>query len=173
MARICAASEVFATLDTVLHNYFLAIDQYFLHGFLMQEWREKALAAERIKHSVEAMRGAYRVAQRILVLGSMPKSNTLSDIRLPYRVSLGTGPLSAVQKDFDLTARMLESLERARDIVQGSADQATNEMFALLVERETQARDGLSAQLEALSAGTASAVDSGEFDAMLDRWSAT
>ena len=162
-----------AILNTVLSNYFLAIDQFFLHGFLMQSWQEKKLAEVRIKHSVDVMIGAYRTAQRIIVSGSLPKSIFLQDMRIPYCVKVGSNPLDAIRNDLDLTRKLLGNLTQAKKLVEDISEPSSADMLSLLIEKEVGAEKWLSQKMEILTTGETADKDDGEFDAMLARWTAT
>ena len=50
-----------AVLNTVLCNHFLAIEQFFLQGFMLEQCGETALGEVRIGHSVDEMTFAFRV----------------------------------------------------------------------------------------------------------------
>ena len=80
-----------AVLNTVLCNHFLAIEQFFLQGFLLEQCGETALGEVRIGHSVDEMTFAFRVTQRIILLGAEPRPVFRPDIRLPYSVKVGSG----------------------------------------------------------------------------------
>ncbi len=105
---------LFAMLNTVLCNQFLAIEQFFLQGFLLERCGEKALGEARIGHSVDEMTGAFRIAQHIIVLGSTPRPVFLRGMRLPHRVKVGTGPLEAVRHDLELVDNLIAALEDAK-----------------------------------------------------------
>ena len=161
---------VFTVLNTVLSNHFLAIDQFFLHGFLLHKLNEKALAEERIKHSVDEMKGAFRTVQRILVLGSVPRSIFLQDIRSLYRVLVGSNPLEAIRNDLELTEKLIVNLQRAKELAENASESRSVDMLSDFIDRESNAKRWLSKQLEQLSKGETLGKGSGKIDAMLDRW---
>ncbi len=161
---------VFTVLNTVLSNHFLAIDQFFLHGFLLHKLNEKALAEERIKHSVDEMKGAFRAVQRILVLGSVPRSIFLQDIRSLYRVLVGSNPLEAIRNDLELTEKLIVNLQRAKELAENASESRSVDMLSDFIDRENNAKRRLSKQLEQFSKGETSGKGSGKIDAMLDRW---
>ena len=164
---------LFAVLNTVLGNYFLAIDQFFLHGFMMQKWQEKELAEAGIKHSVDAMRGAYRIAQHILVLGAVPKSDYNPAIRLTYHVNPGSSPLDAVHNDLELTGKLAETMHAAKELVEKISEPQSAALLSSLIDKEVETGEWLSRQMEKLSSGDATGEGSGKFDSMLKYWEAT
>ena len=70
-------APLFPVLNSVLCNHFLAIEQFFLQGFSLENCNEKALGEERIKHSLDEMTRAFRIAQRVILLSSAPQPDFL------------------------------------------------------------------------------------------------
>ena len=163
---------MFAVLNTVLVNHFLAIDQFFVHAFMMAQWNEKALAEASIRHSVDAMKGAFRAAQRIIVLGSVPRPVFRDDIRLPYRVRTGSDPLDATRNDLALTDQLIVQLQGAKALAEAASEARSVHMLSSAIDLESATKQRLSAQLETLSNGETSGAGSGKFDKMLDNWAA-
>lgn len=164
---------LFTVLNTLLCNHFLAIDQFFLHGFMLHRWGEDALAEGRIKHSVIQMNAAYRIAQRILVLGSVPKSAFQDRLRLPYRVVIGSGTGEALQHDLTLSRRLIDGLQLANELAEEACEPHAVAMLADLIETERRAGTALLDQAEQHASGHAPGKGTGKFDAMLKNWGAT
>ncbi len=164
--------RMFAVLNTVLNNHFLAIDQFFVHAFMLAQWNEKALAEASIRHSVGAMKGAFRTAQRIFVLGSVPKPVFLEDIRLPYRVRTGSDPLDATRNDLALTDELTIQLQRAKALAENASEARSVDLLSSAIDVQSNAKRKFTAQLETLSAGETPGAGSGKFDRMLDTWAA-
>lgn len=163
---------LFAVLNTLLCNHFLAIDQFFLHGFMLHRWGEDALAEGRIKHSVIQMNAAYRIAQRILVLGSVPKSVFQDRLRLPYRVAIGSDPREALQHDLALSQRLIDGLQLAKELAEDASEPHSVAMVSDLIEVERRAGADLSEQAEQHASGNAPGKGTGKFDTMLKNWGA-
>ena len=163
---------MFAVLNTLLSNHFLAIDQFFLQGFLLYRWNEDALAEGRLKHSVDQMKAAYRTAQRILVLGSVPRSVFLDELRIPYYVTVGSNPLEALQNDAMLSARLIDAMQRGRELAEKAPEPRTVGMLSQLIEVESAARGHVSEQVDALANGTSPGKGTGKFESMLKHWAA-
>ncbi len=168
-----ADDSLFAVLNTVLGNHFLAIEQFFLNGFLLEQCNEKALGEVRIKHSLDEMTGAFRVAQRILLLGSVPRSVFLQEIRSLHPVKVGSDPVEAIRHDLALTESLIANLQRASEMAEVASEARSVEMLSLFIDTERNAREWLSDQLDKLSQGGQPAEASGEFDTMLNRWAVT
>lgn len=159
-----------AVLNTVLCNHFLAIEQFFLQGFLLEQCGEQALGEVRIGHSVDEMTCAFRMTQHIILLGAEPRPVFRPDIRLAHRVKVGSGPLAAVGHDLELTEALIAALEDAKALAQAALEPGTVDILTLSLETERNAQTWLSGQRERLSKGEAPPEASGRFDRMLQRW---
>lgn len=165
-----ADEALIAVLNTVLCNHFLAIEQFFLQGFLLERCGEKALGEVRIGHSVDEMTFAFRVAQRIILLGAEPRPVFRPAIRLPHRVKVGSGPPAAIGHDLELTEALIATLEDAKALAQAAPEPGTVDILTLSLETERNAKKWLSGQRERLSKGEAPPEAGGRFDTMLQRW---
>ena len=161
-----ADDVLFAVLNTVLNNHFLAIEQFFLQGFQLEHLGEKALGEARIQHSVDEMTLAFRVTQHINLVGSRPRPVFHPRIRLSHRVNVGRDPLDAIGRDLDLTDKLVTTLEGARTLT----DPGTADILSRSLETERSARRQLSGQFRRLREGGAPDEASGRFDMMLQRW---
>ncbi len=162
---------LFPVLNTVLGNHFLAIEQFFLSGFLLESEGQTALAEVRIRHSLAEMSAAYRVAQRILVLGAKPASVFSPDLHVPHRIDVGSSATHALSGDLILTERLEGALEHACAAPAVAADRRSVELLSVAIGLETEMSDWLSTQKLALSQSAQPAPASGAFDHMLERWS--
>lgn len=159
-----------SVLNTVLCNHFLAIEQFFLQGFLLEQCGEQALGEVRIGHSVDEMTCAFRVTQHIILLGAEPRPVFRPDIRLAHRVKVGSGPLAAIGHDLELTEALIATLEGAKSLAKEASEPRTVDILTLSLETERNAQRWLSGQRERLSKGEAPPEASGRFDTMLQRW---
>ncbi len=157
---------LFTVLNTVLCNHLLAIEQFFLQGFLLEHCHEKALGEVRIQHSVDEMTCAFRVTQHIILLGTDPKPVFSPDIKLPHRIKVGSDPLTAIRHDLELTENLMATLENAKS----AADPKTVDILSRSLATEGNAQMWLSSQLERLTKGGVPPAASGRFDTMLQRW---
>ena len=163
-------ASLFPVLNTVLCNHFLAIEQFFLQGFSLENCNEKGLGEERIKHSVDEMMGAFRIAQRIILLGSVPRPAYLQSIRLPHHVKVGSDAMEAIRSDLELTENLIGALEGAMTSPGMASEARTVDMLSLCLKTERDAQRRLSDQLERLAKGEAAPEASGRFETMLARY---
>ncbi len=161
---------LFIVLNTVLCNHLLAIEQFFLQGFLLEHCNEKALGEVRIQHSVEEMTCAFRVTQHMILLGAEPKPVFIPDIRLPHSVKVGPDPLTAIHHDLELMENLLATLEDAKTAAEAAREPKVVDILSRSLTTERNAQTWLSGQLERLSKGGPPPQPSGRFDTMLQRW---
>lgn len=164
--------NVAATLNAVLNNSFIAIDQFFLHGFVFRSHHEHAIAQESVGYSILQMGAAYRLAQRMLVLGAVPGGQTNTELRLSYRVVAGQDPAEALQNDLDLLDQRSSGLERAKTLMDEERDRGSSDLITMLLTAEARTREKLRARQEALAKGATIGGTSEKFDAMLSMWGA-
>tara|TARA_Y100000588_G_scaffold62393_1_gene61826 strand:+ start:695 stop:1687 length:993 start_codon:yes stop_codon:yes gene_type:complete len=145
-------------------------DSTLLNGRLESEG-QTALAEVRIRHSLAEMSAAYRVAQRILVLGAKPASVFSPDLHVPHRIDVGSSAADALSDDLILTERLEGALEHACAAPAVAADRRSVELLSVAIGLETEMSDWLSTQKLALSQSAQPAPASGAFDHMLERWS--
>lgn len=163
-------APLFPVLNTVLCNQFLAIEQFFLQGFSLEHCGEKALGEQRLKHSIDEMAGAFRVAQRIILLGSVPRADFLPSIRLPHRVKVGSGAMAAIRDDLELTENLIATLEGAMSSPGVASEAQTLAILSHCLDTEGNAQRSLSRHLERAANGEAALEASGHFEAMLARY---
>ena len=166
-------APLFQVMNTVMCNHFLAIEQFFLQGFSLEHCGEKELGEQRLKHSIDEMNGAFRVVQRVLLLGSVPGPVYLRSIRLPHRVKIGRDPIAAVRNDLELTENLIVTLEIAMASPEVACGARTVDMLSGCLEAERNAQMRLSDQVEEVARGEASRTASGRFEAMLARYAIT
>ena len=119
------------------------------------------------EHSVTQMNAAYRIAQRILVLGSVPKSVFQDRLRLPYRVAIGSDTRETLQHDLTLSQRLIDGLQLAKELAEDASKPHAVAMVSDLIEAERRAGADLPEQSEQHANGHAPGNGTGKFDAML------
>jgi bacterioferritin len=110
--------EIIKLLNTVLTNELTAVNQYFLHARMLQNWGLKALCKVVYDESIEEMKHAYKLIKRVLFLDGLPN---LQDL---HKLAIGENISEVLRADLALEMRGRETLvagvaqcETARDFV--------------------------------------------------------
>jgi bacterioferritin len=133
--------RVLGFLNEVLKAELTAINQYFLHGEMMENWGYMRLAGITRKESIEEMRHAESLMERILYLDGMPRMNELFPLRI------GKNVREQLQNDLNLE---YEAVARLNDAVRTAVevnDNGSRELFAKILVDEEHHIDYLEAQL--------------------------
>ncbi len=114
-ASLRGDAKVIGFLNTALKNELTAINQYFLHSRMLADWGISELAKKEHEESIDEMKHADRLIQRILFLGGLPN---LQDIG---KLQIGEDLKEVISCDLALEQRALPDLQAAIFIASGSA----------------------------------------------------
>ena len=136
------APEVIDNLNRVLKNELTAINQYFLHSRMFKDWGLGALGEKEHHESIDEMKHADRLIERILFLDGLPNLQDLGRLRVGENV--------AEMLRCDLTLEM-DAMPLLRECVahaEGVGDFVTRELFEDILASEEEHVDWLETQLE-------------------------
>ena len=135
-------SKVIEYLNKVLKNELTAINQYFLHARMFKNWGLKELDEYEYHESLDEMRHADKLIERLLFLEGLPNLQDLG------RVRVGEGTLEILKADLELE---LEAMPLLRDGIahcEQVADYVSRELFEAILEGEEEHVDWLETQLD-------------------------
>jgi bacterioferritin len=137
-----ADPQVIVFLGTVLCNELTAINQYFLHARMLDNWGVTKLGKHEYKESIEEMRHADVLIQRILFLEGIPNVQKLDHIQI------GQNPEEIVQADLQLEQKAAGDLRQAIPHCESVRDFVSRDLFAGILRDEEQHIDFLETQLD-------------------------
>jgi bacterioferritin len=137
-----ADPQVLAFLSTVLANELTAINQYFLHARMLDNWGVTKLGKHEYKESIEEMHHADVLIQRILFLEGVPNVQKLD------HVQIGQNPEEIVRSDLKLEQKAAADLLQAIPHCESVRDFVSRDLFSGILRDEEGHIDFLETQLD-------------------------
>lgn len=134
-------AKVIEFLNKVLYNELTAINQYFLHYRMFKNWGYEELAEHEYKESIDEMKHADRLIERILFLEGLPNLQHVGKLRI------GEKALECIQCDLDLEHAAVADLRAAIAHSEGVADYVSRDLFRSVLASEEEHIDWLETQL--------------------------
>lgn len=134
--------KVIAYLNQVLGNELTAINQYFLHARMFENWGLSKLNEKEYGESVDEMKHADALVKRVLFLEGLPN---LQDIG---KLKVGGDTREILQNDLRLETEAVPVLREAIAYCEQVADYVSRELFEDILEGEEEHIDWLETQLE-------------------------
>jgi bacterioferritin len=133
--------KVLELLNSHLKNELTAINQYFLHAKMLKNWGMDKLAAYEHKESIDEMKHADKIIERILFLEGLPNLQDLGRLRL------GEDVQEILKADLALELEVLPQLKAAVSFCETVNDYVTRALFAEILASEEGHVDFLETQL--------------------------
>jgi bacterioferritin len=133
--------DVIEVLNAVLTSELTAINQYFIHHKMCENWGYKRLSANKRHESIDEMKHADRVIERILFLDGTPNMQRLSPVRV------GEDPVEQHKLDLAVELEAVERLNKGIATCVAKADNGTRELLESILKDEEEGIDWLEAQL--------------------------
>lgn len=134
-------AKVIEALNDVLTAELTAINQYFVHAKMCDNWGYQRLAAKKREESMEEMKHADDVIERILFLDGVPNMQRLNPVRV------GEEPVEQHQLDLELEAEAVKRINDAIALCRDQGDNGSRELLDKILEDEEDSVDWLEAQL--------------------------
>jgi len=138
-------AKVIEHLNKALYNELIAINQYFLHAKMLKNWGLKELAEHEYKESIDEMKHADRLTERILFLEGLPNFQALGKIRI------GENPKELLQADLALELEALPVLRDAISYCESIKDSVSRRLFTDILDSEEEHIDWLETQLDLIN----------------------
>jgi bacterioferritin len=134
-------AKVIKHLNTVLTNELTAIDQYFLHAKMFANWGFDRLAERERKASIDEMKHAEVLIERILFLEGLPNMQNL------HKLLIGEEVKEAIGCDLKLELAAHPALKTAIADCEACGDYVSRDLFRKIMESEEEHIDWLETQL--------------------------
>ncbi len=134
-------AEVLAVLQEVLKAELTAINQYFLHSEMLENWGYERLAEHTKKESIEEMGHAEKCIERLLFLEATPNMSAY------FKINIGDTVPKQFENDLGLEYKAVERLNRGIALCVAKADNGTRELLEKIVTDEEQHIDYLETQI--------------------------
>ena len=134
-------ARILEALNDVLTGELTAINQYFVHAKMCENWGYKRLAKRKREDSVEEMHDADKVIDRILYLDGVPNMQRLNPVRV------GEDAVEQHRLDLELETAAIARLNQAVALCREVGDNGTRELLVEILKGEEEAADFLEGQL--------------------------
>jgi bacterioferritin len=133
--------RVIEHLNRALYNELIAINQYFLHAKMFKNWGLKELAAHEYHESIDEMKHADRLIDRILFLDGLPNLQNLG------KLMIGENPQEVLECDLRLEYAAVPDLKAGIAHCEQVQDYVSRELLESILESEEEHIDWLETQL--------------------------
>ena len=134
-------AKVIEHLNRALTNELTAINQYFLHAKMLKDWGFNALADHEHHESIDEMKHADQLIERILFLEGLPNLQQLG------KLLIGENPREIMECDLKLEMAAVPDLKDAIAYCETVKDYVSRELFESILESEEEHIDWIETQL--------------------------
>ncbi len=134
--------KVIEYLNKALRHELTAVNQYWLHYRLLDNWGYKTLAKQWRKESIEEMQHADRLIERIIFLDGFPNMQTLESLHIGQTVK------EVLERDLQAEVQARSLYEEAATHCHSAKDYVTRDLFEQLMADEEHHIDFLETQLD-------------------------
>jgi bacterioferritin len=134
--------EVLNLLNQLLTNELTAINQYFVHAKMCQNWGYERLAGKIREESIDEMRHADEIISRILFLEGVP------NLQRYHKLHVGETVREQLESDLQLEYAAIAFLNQGIDAARRASDNASEDLMTKILVSEEVHTDWIETQLE-------------------------
>ncbi|RYG65135.1 bacterioferritin [bacterium] len=134
--------QVIDLLNQILTGELTAINQYFLHARLCRHWGFKRIGEHIYKESIDEMKHADMLIERILYLDGLPNLQKLDPLRIGQTVP------EMLEKDLDVERVAIPRLNAGIQACRDAGDNGTEDLLKRILVSEEEHFEWLESQLE-------------------------
>lgn len=136
--------EIIEALNGILTAELTAINQYFIHSRMCADWGYSKLAEKKQEESMDEMKDAKAIIDRILFLDGVPNVQRLNPVRV------GEDPVEQHRLDHAMELEAVERYNQAIALCRERGDNGTRHLLEGILEDEEAAVDWLEGQLHVI-----------------------
>ena len=134
-------TQVLELLNVVLTGELTAVNQYFIHHKMCENWGYQRLAKKKREESIGEMKDADEVIERILYLDGVPNMQRLNPVKV------GEDPIEQHKLDLALEKDAIDRLNKGIAVCVAKGDNGTRELLEKILIGEESGADWLESQL--------------------------
>ena len=138
-------AQLIAHLNQVLYNELVAINQYFLHARMLRHWGFNRLGDYEYHESIDEMRHADWLTERILFLQGLPNYQDLG------KLLIGENVQEVLQCDLKVEQKAIPDLREAIAYAESIKDYVSRDLLSGILKSEEEHLDWIETQLELIA----------------------
>ena len=134
--------DVINQLNQVLYHHLTAINQYFLHSRMFNDWGIEKLGSAEYKESIRQMKHADKIIARVLFLEGLPNLQHLG------KLYIGQHTAEVLNCDVRKVKENIEAIQSAVKFAEQTLDYVTRDLLQEILEKEEEYLDWTTTQID-------------------------